>query len=252
LSAIAKLPLPPPACPHPGHGQTKAYATYRKRAQYKYISEQVSELARDKVETIFKLPTWEDKQDSVDELFESVEEELKGREEILGLHPNFGKWVEKSLEEYLRSVQKDKASSSPVAAVKKTEGAEEAAGEEEEIAAAAVSSEELDDESAHPVFMDCFSPDDPDVMVPTVLNPLKPHHNHGPGKMVEEWQLSAHKKTKRILLRQCTRSVAQTLEENAVSRIYVHGRKGTGKVSDLIKDLFRKAMLATHPVTFDV
>jgi hypothetical protein len=42
------------------------------------------------------------------------------------------------------------------------------------------------------------------------------------------------------------------LEENAVSRIYVHGRKGTGKVSDLIKDLFRKAMLETHPVTFVV
>ena len=209
-------------------------------------------MAREKVENIFKLSTWEDKQDSVDELFESVEEELKGREEILGLHPNFGKWVEKSLEEYLRSVQKDKASSSPVAAVKEAEGAEEADGEEEEAAATADSSKELDDEGAHPVFMDCFSPDDPDAMVPTVLNPLKPHHNHGPGKMVEEWQLSAHKKTKRILLRQCTRSVAQTLEENAVSRIYVHGRKGTGKVSDLIKDLFRKAMLETHPVTFVV
>jgi hypothetical protein len=228
LSTIAKLPLPPPACPHPGHGQTKAYATYRKRAQYKYISQQVSKLAREKVENIFKLPTWEDKQDAVDELFESVEEELKGREEILGRHPNFGKWVEKSLEEHLRSVQKDKASSSPVATVKNSEGAKEAAGEEE-VTAAVV--EELDDESAHPVFMDCFSPDDPDAMVPTVLNPLKPHHNHGPGKMVEEWELSAHKETKRILIRQCTRSIAQTLEENAASRIYLHGRKGTGKVS---------------------
>jgi hypothetical protein len=210
----------------------------------------VSELAREKVENIFQLPSWEDKQDSVDELFESVEEELKGREEILGLHPNFGKWVEKSLEEYLRSVQKDKASSSPVAAVKKAEGATEDAGEEEETSATAEPSEELDDESAHPVFMDCFSPDDPDAMVPTVLNPLKPHHNHGPGKMVEEWQLSAHKMTKRILLRQCTRAIAQTLEENAASRIYVHGRQGTGKVSDLIIYLFRKEMMATHPINF--
>lgn len=211
-------------------------------------------MAREKVENIFKLPSWEDKQDSVDELFESVEEELKGREEILGLHPNFGKWVEKSLEEYLRSAQKDKASSSPVA-VKKAEGAKEADGDEQGTEATADSFEasaELADESAHPVFMDCFSPDDPDAMVPTVFNPLKPHQNHGPGKMVEEWQLSAHKMTKRILLRQCTRSVAQTLEENAVSRIYIHGRKGTGKVSDLIKYLFRKAMLGTHPVTFDM
>jgi small subunit ribosomal protein S29 len=47
--------------------------------------------------------------------------------------------------------------------------------------------------------------------------------------MVEEWQLSAHDTAKRIMLRQCTRTVARTLAENKSSRIYIHGSEGTGK-----------------------
>ena len=81
--------------------------------------------------------------------------------------------------------------------------------------------------------MDCYNPDDDnaeETVVPEILHPLKPHPQDGPGRMVEEWEMSAHNTSKRILLRQCTRSIARTLENNDSSRIYVHGRKGVGKV----------------------
>jgi oligoribonuclease (3'-5' exoribonuclease) len=74
-------------------GQAKAYAAYRKQFHYRYVLEKVKEMAKTRVEKILALPTWDDKQDAVDELFETVEEELKGQEEILGMHPDFGKWV---------------------------------------------------------------------------------------------------------------------------------------------------------------
>lgn len=208
LATLANMPLPPPACPHPGLGQTKAYAAYRKTYHFKYIKEQVNQLVKPKVERIQKLKSWEEKQDAVDELFESVEEELRNKEDILGAHPEFGKWVEQAVEEYLAKVQ---------------------AGDKEADDVLKTDRKSLDAE-AQPVFMDCFIADDSDAMVPSILSPLKPHPKDGPGRMVEEWQLSAHKKTKRILLRQCTRTIAETLEQNEFSRIYVHGQRGTGKV----------------------
>jgi hypothetical protein len=197
------MPLPPPACPHPGtDGQVKAYAAYRKQSHYNYIAGKVKEMAKPRVEKILALPSPDDKQDAVDELFESVEVELKNQEEILGMHPHFGKWVERGLEEYLQSVRK---------------------GDTDAV-------QESEDEKAQPVFMDCVSPDEADEIVPSILSPLQAHQKDGPGRMVEEWELSAHKKTKRILLRQCTRSIAQTLEQSEPSRIFVHGRQGVGKV----------------------
>ena len=80
--------------------------------------------------------------------------------------------------------------------------------------------------------MDLYDKEDgPEKVVPTILHPLRPHPRDGPGRMVEEWELAAHKETKRIMLRQCTQKIAQTLTEFPTSRVYVHGRKGTGKVS---------------------
>jgi Mitochondrial ribosomal death-associated protein 3 len=166
-------------------------------------------VAKDRVEAIAKMSEWEDKQDAVDELFETTVVKLKNQEAILGMHPDFPRWVERGLEEYLHSVNRP-----------------------------GKTAEDLDsgndDGDVHPVFMDCYNADDgEEVVVPTILNPLQPHRHDGPGRMVEEWELSAHKKTKRILLRESTRSVARILEENAASRIYVHGRRGTGKTAVL-------------------
>jgi hypothetical protein len=242
LSALAKLALPPPACAHPGsEGQTKKYAAFRKRFHYKYILEQVEALAKPRVEAIAKLPAWQDKQDAVDVLFETIEVELKQQEDILGLHPKFGEWVERALEEYLRTAQKQSTPSKSKVKTEAKEGADSVTDEDDDDSTSSDSKIEAfagdaetdvpgNDEGALPVFMDCFSPEEPNQMVPNILSPLKVHPNMGPGRMVEEWELSAHKASKRILLRQCTRSIAQTLEENDTSRIFVHGRKGAGKV----------------------
>jgi Mitochondrial ribosomal death-associated protein 3 len=211
--------LPPPASPHPGLGDAKAYAKYRKQAQYQYIAKQVRTAAKQRVEAIMKLADWDQKQDAVDELFESLHDELKAKEDILGMHPEFGQWVERGLEEYLRQVNKGDDAGAEV-------------------------------DAAVPVFMDCYNAEEGEsVVVPSILNPLQPHKHDGPGRMVEEWQLAAHKKTKRILIRDCTRSIAEILEENDASRILVHGRKGVGK-SAVLASVVASARKSGHIVLY--
>mmetsp|Transcript_38700 Transcript_38700/g.93554 ORF Transcript_38700/g.93554 Transcript_38700/m.93554 type:complete len:654 (-) Transcript_38700:146-2107(-) len=205
LSTLASISLPEPASPNPGEGKTKAYATYRKNFHYKYIETKVIEAAEPKMEGILKLTDMNDKQDAVDMLFENVEEELRQKEEILGKHPHFSKWVERALETYLENTKK--------------------------TGTAQISGNDAAD--SQPVFMDCFDDSDADAMVPSILSPLKPHPQDGTGRMVEEWELSAHKKTKRILIRESTSAIAQALENNESSRIFVHGRKGVGKTAVL-------------------
>ncbi|CAJ1936267.1 unnamed protein product [Cylindrotheca closterium] len=205
LSTLASMSLPEPASPNPGEGKTKDYATYRKNFHYKYIEAKVMELAEPKLEGILKLTDMNDKQDAVDVLFETVEEELRQKEEILGKHPHFSKWVERALETYLQNAKK--------------------------TGTAQISGHGAAD--PQPVFMDCFDDNDADAMVPSILSPLKPHPQDGTGRMVEDWELSAHKKTKRILIRESSSVIAQALENNESSKIFVHGRKGVGKTAVL-------------------
>lgn len=170
----------------------------------------MEELAQPKLDKILKLNDWERKQNAVDELFESIDEELRNQEEILGLHPEFGKWVERALEKYLTKVKYG------------------------EVKDSTSNKEEVMDANAEPVFMDCYNPEEGDNVVPSILSPLAPHPKDGPGRMVEEWQLAAHKSTKRIMIRSCTRKIAETLQKNDASRILVSGRRGVGKVRSSI------------------
>lgn len=216
LQDLAMMPLPSPPPPHPGLGQTKAYALNRKRSQYKHILDRVIAMADPKIESIQALPEWQDKQDAVDVLFEEIEFTLKDQEEILGKHPSFGRWVERALEEYLRTMQKtdDDSSTSEI-------------------------DQRVDDISAVPIFMDCYNSmkDSEENAVPSILNPLKPNSKgQSVGRMVEEWELSAHKTSKRIMLRQCTRQIAKALvaaDESGgrPARILVCGRQGAGKTA---------------------
>ncbi|KAG7368608.1 mitochondrial ribosomal death-associated protein 3 [Nitzschia inconspicua] len=220
LSTLASISLPPPASPHPGLGEAKAYAKYRKQAQYHYVAQQTRVVAKDQVEAIMKLSDWDQKQDAVDELFESVLEELKVKEDILGKHPEFPKWVERGLEDFLRQVNKG------------------------------VDATQVGEETAVPVFMDCYNAEEGEsVVVPKILNPLQPHKHEGPGRMVEEWEMAAHKKTKRILIRGCTQSIAKILESNTASRILVHGRKGVGK-SAVLASIVASARKSGHIVLY--
>jgi len=221
LQDLADLPLPPPPPPLPGHKQSKAYALYRKRVHFKHILERVTTMAEPKIGAIQALDDWEDKQEAVDVLFEELEAKLKKEETILGKHPHFGIWVERALEEYLKSVQNK---------TKKEDGAQET----EKV---------VDDASAVPIFMDCYDAavDSEDVYQPRILHPLKPKpeiKGVSKGRMIEEWELTAQKKSKRIMLRQSTRKIARALmeaeESKTAARIFLHGKEGIGKTAAML------------------
>lgn len=161
-------------------------------------------------------------QETVDALFENVQEEAKADPsmDILSKHPNFPNWVDRGLEDYLRITQQEALNDTPTAA------------SEEKIEGEEVSASTFKENT--PVFMDCYSASEADdsgvgPMVPKILTPLGPHRHGGPGRMVEEWELSAHSTTKRIMLRESTQTVAGLLQENPDSKIYVHGKQGVGK-----------------------
>ena len=52
--------------------------------------------------------------------------------------------------------------------------------------------------------------------------------------MVEEWQLAANKDTKRIMMRDATREIAEKVVEaeegKGATRVFVSGKRGVGKV----------------------
>lgn len=251
LSQLSRLPLPLPAEPHPGHGDTKTYVFHRKRIQMKHIADRVAQLATPRMEHIINLPTWQEKQDAVDELFEKIEFQLKDEELILGRHPKFGFWVERAVEEFLEDYQaqeQSKATSSVAFMEKKTSKdanltetpkSSEISTDPDQITTAEALPEPLgpyptfkQDAEAVPIFMDLYQGEEATETVPKILYPLKTHPYDKAGRMVEEWELSAHKTSKRIMMRQCMRKISQTLEENESSRIFVSGRKGVGKVSE--------------------
>jgi len=260
------LPSPDPVL-HPSR-HTKSYAAYRKRRHFSDVRDCVERLARGRVEAMLANnksndnadddAAWMDKQDAVDRLFEDLQKEAEadGAMDILSKHPEFPKWVDRGLEEHLREAQQAAllAGSSTAEPTNgntdgddkgTTEAKPEAAGtggDKETAADAAVENDESDavvvwkDET--PIFMDCYDPSGADTgpMVPKILSPLEPHRHGGPGKMVEEWELSAHSTTKRIMLRDCTKQIAKTLlgdpsaeEATPPPRIYVHGTEGVGK-----------------------
>lgn len=285
LEALAHLPLPPPPHPHPGHGQTKAYALHRSRELYHNIYEKVAALAAPRVQAIQALPTWQDKQDAVDELFERIEFTLQEQEVILGKQPKFGRWVERALENYLKSIQRQQrkeaaadgdddskasdGSSSSSSSSDESDNDEDsmaddtAVDEKEDKAAKAAATTGFptkeQDANATPIFMDCFDEstnddesggDDQGNRVPAILKPLAPlARGANQGRMLEEWSLAAHKTTKRILLRQSTRAAAQFMQTHEASRILLTGRKGNGKTAALLS-LVAAARKSGHIVLY--
>lgn len=240
LDKLAKLALPPPPAPHPALGGAKEYAKQRKKYLHGIVYDKVVAVTKPRIPAILKLATWDDKQNAIDELYETVETQLKDQEEILGRNPNFGTWVETALEDYLKTmnaeIQKTDHDTAKDTSSNDDEADKGLGSEDDDIVADAAEAVEedavLDDANADPIFMDLYNVEDgAEAIVPKILHPLKPHARDGPGRMVEEWELSAHKETKRILLRQCTRHIARALNDNNSSRVYVHGRNGVGKVN---------------------
>ncbi|GAX18558.1 hypothetical protein FisN_10Hh241 [Fistulifera solaris] len=209
LTALTQMNLPSPPPPSPGQGYTKVYALQRQRKQHEIIREQVEASALSRLPAIQALPSWEEKQDAVDELFEEIEFQLKASNPVLGMHPRFGEWVEKALEEYLQSIQK--------AGLNATSTSEENKDKPQE---------------GIPVFMDCYSDKDgPEQLVPSILHPLAINPRGTNGNMVEEWELAAHKTSKRIMIRTSTQRIASALTEHTATSILVSGCQGVGKTA---------------------
>lgn len=205
--------------------KTKTYAAYRKSQQFAAVKDCVQVLAKDRVAALLEKASGSEDmsvyQETVDALFENMQEEAKADPsmDILSKHPNFPKWVDRGLEEYLRSAQQEARNDTA------TEASE---AKSEETTDATTFKENT------PVFMDCYTASEADEsgvgpMVPKILTPLGPHRHGGPGRMVEEWELSAHATSKRIMLRESTQTVAGLLQEAPDSKIYVHGKQGVGK-----------------------
>ena len=250
LGVLASCPLPPSSPPHPALGDPKPYVKHRKNAMYKRISNAVEKFAEPKMETILAINDWNAKQDAIDDLFEQVHDAVKNGGEdkddylsvVLASQPTFAKLVEKALEDYLRKVVKDEKMS-----VGQTE--EESVPQEETIVA---------DEEAVPMFMDLMKAKDSaldDDGVPKLVYPLKKHPHDGAGRMIEEWELSANQKTRRIMSRQCIREIARALDETQGedskqgSRVFVTGRKGAGKTAALAA-IVASARMSGHVVLY--
>ena len=272
LRKLANIALPPPPPPSPGQGRSRAgrtgnveYGKWRAVQLENHIAQKVKQKAEPQIQKILALESWDDKQEAIDELFERVEAELGEEESVLKLHPRFGEWVETSLEKYLEQVANadDSSKSNTMAPIAEepdssessessssegsssSDSSDDSEDDEHNVAFERITAE--DDENAVPVFVDLYDPNDeceedppdkPDDVsricnIPKILHPLAISPTEKTGRMVEEWQISAHPTAKRIMLRQCTRDVARMLTENKSSRVYLHGREGTGKTAVL-------------------
>jgi len=102
--------------------------------------------------------------------------------------------------------------------------------------------------------------------VPNLLYPLNIHHRDGTGRMVEEWQLTANKDTKRIMMRDAMREIASKVVESAnccsdgddesgvekkkgAARVFVSGERVVGKTAALA-GMVASARLSGHIVVY--
>jgi len=259
LDEIAELSLPASDAElHPSR-KAKTYAAYRKRRHYEMVRDCVAALAKDRVAGILERAAAsdgdrDDWSDAVDALFEELQEEAKvdPSMDILSKHPAFPSWVDRGLEDFLRASEKEalqqkddqqrKESPSTPASTEGDDAASAGDGDDTDSAGEASGGEPTTTSSSWraetPVFMDCYDSSEATAsssgpMVPGILAPLAPHKHGGPGKMVEEWELSAHSTTKRIMLRESTQVIARALLNEKAPKVYVHGQRGVGKSTAL-------------------
>mmetsp|Transcript_122 Transcript_122/g.234 ORF Transcript_122/g.234 Transcript_122/m.234 type:complete len:735 (-) Transcript_122:220-2424(-) len=241
LEQLANISLPPTAPPHPALGNPHPYVKQRKSVIFQAVSNAVQKFAEPKMEKILAMENWVEKQDAIDDLFEHVSDAVKKPDTksdddymsvAIASMPNFPKLVERALEEYLRKVVKNEKLSLK-SDVAESEASTEGEGEDrDELLLPSTS-----DGEAVPVFMDLLKAEGATVkqgsVVPKILNPLKAHHKDGPGRMVEEWELAANDRTRRIMCRESIREIASVLHQNEDSRVFVTGQKGAGKTAAL-------------------
>ena len=251
LEKLANLSLPASHPSHPALGNPKPYVKHRKNAIYSAIHTAVEKFAEPKMERILSMTDWDEKQNAIDDLFEHVHAAVKNSDStddylsvVLGSQPTFPKLVERALEDYLRTVVGDE---------KMAFNQKDKDGEDNDEKVNVNS-----DKEAVPIFMDLMEAKGSsldEAGVPKLIYPLKSHPHDGPGRMIEEWELSANEKTKRIMGRQCISDIARALNENDKedskegSRVFVTGRRGAGK-SAALTSIVASARLSGHVVLY--
>jgi len=255
LKQLCELKLPPPPPPRP-NSDKRTYKAYRKKLFHEYILSKVKAIAEPQIDGIKMLNPWEEKQDAVDELFESVEFQLKEVEEILGRQMKFGALVEKAIEDYLKNIQQreEEQFNDDITTHNNNN---KPMDEDNDKTHEQFENKEYNEDEVLPIFMDLF--DKKDIrkeavcpVVPKILHPLKPPHTlnrNGAGRMVEEWELAADEETKRILIRESTQKIAHIIENNLSPRIFLDGDSGCGKTAALCS-IVASARTSGHIVLF--
>jgi len=267
LDELAQMSLPASSPSHPALGDPKPYLKERKKTYEKLVYDEVSKIADKKIGKILSLNDFNDKQDAIDDLFEFVHEKLSSKKpeansrssgkagalhnpkaekhndklDVWASQHDFGQTVEKALEKYLRNVNKNEKEKST-----KSEVTDD-------------SSENSDDYKDHsePIFMDILKGKGctlDENGIPSLIHPLKPHPKDGPGRMIEEWELAANQKTKRIMCRSCMKEIAEILSNStnnnaAGYRILVKGERGVGKTTTLAA-IVSSARVSGHIVLY--
>lgn len=242
LDVLATMKHPPSDPSHPALGNPNSYHKHRKEKMRYAIYKAVVEIAKPQMEQILSMQDWNDKQDAIDDLFIHVHDTILARKEnagdvsddttkedeneylsvVLGSQPNFQTMVERSLEKYLKQVVQDE----------KTKISDKNEDDKKKDVEA---SDNEEDSAYEPVFLDLLKGKHSEVDdngIPKIIAPIKPHANDGPGRMIEEWELSSKRDTKRIMCRKCISDIATFMSEPG-SRVFVHGREGAGKTTAL-------------------
>uniref|UniRef100_A0A7S4N195 Small ribosomal subunit protein mS29 n=1 Tax=Odontella aurita TaxID=265563 RepID=A0A7S4N195_9STRA len=265
LEGLARTAVPPGRTAHPSNVKDKSdYLGDRVAKRRARIRSHIDKIAGGgKIESILAMEDWAEKQDAVDELHEEVEAAVRKREEIWAAQPRFGNWIEREMEAYLLDVAREEREKFEAAAAATSgEGDDDAEqgddGDSEGDGDAPPPSLPTPEEDASsvPKFLNLLpSGSRPkswetdgegrivrttDTIVPDILHPLSLHHRGKGGRLVEEWELSAHPGCRHVMMRQATRDVARMLweadnrtEGERVARIMLTGKKGCGKTSAL-------------------
>mmetsp|Transcript_12796 Transcript_12796/g.19372 ORF Transcript_12796/g.19372 Transcript_12796/m.19372 type:complete len:667 (-) Transcript_12796:2448-4448(-) len=234
LDELAKIPLPLPRPPIPAE-DSRSYSKYRKRIEQRLILTAVAELAEGRVAKILRMETAEEKQAAVDALFESIPLEMEEREGIMKGQPKFQEKVQKALNRYLISIKKQEKKRHALSEDGvDVDAADEASGDENEK----IEIKEDDSLPLEVTEMEEYALGNADASAAPVFMDLKSVDKYFPvtgvsGRISEDWDLAADENSKRIMLREPMRRIAQHLVETDADgkpgNILISGKRGVGK-----------------------
>ncbi|KAL7553952.1 hypothetical protein ACHAWF_017878 [Thalassiosira exigua] len=243
LGELSRLALPPSLPSHPGYGKPREWAVHRKRKLKAQLRAAIQAEIHGDLKEALEATSWEEKQRMVDGLYESIEARVKAREPVLGQLPAFGDMCEKGLEDVLQMVQ-NRMNRAEKKAAKRAEKARQTSSKSDDGDGGGA-----DDPPPARALPKFFSESNK-AGVPNLVYPLDVHHKgDGNGRMVEEWELAANKETRRIMMRSCTREIAEKVADATRD---VELRKGAARVfvTAALAGIVASARVSGHVVLY--